>query len=357
MKSSQVNDSTCGLLAPDGGLSYLDQFLGHNNGEVLPPLDVVFVSLDLEVSRSERNKSRNNKAYRPFVRELGIASLDTRDIFTDEKIPSELGSQPLIRTRQWSTFNASKDFEKCDVTDFRECVFAETFQLGQDQVAPSFASCVQIKDSRPAKPHDLRNIILVGHSVKGDIDIIERLGLDIQATAPITAVIDTHLLSRAILGSSARGFSLSAVLNELKCPFNPWELHDAGTYATYTLYVMIMLAIRRTETLNIPSSISANAQHLRAVARAEMSEGHSRWKPVSGVRNCDDFNGSASNGVSSVYNDRSNTKVEAISALNRTQHKELKEVEDCDQSETSDSDGGVSLFPDPAIAPTCKPLP
>ena len=56
---------------------------------------------------------------------LGIAILNTQRIFTPEVWPSSQTRQ--INTYQFSTSQASTDFQDCDFTDFVECGFAETF--------------------------------------------------------------------------------------------------------------------------------------------------------------------------------------------------------------------------------------
>jgi hypothetical protein len=62
--------------ARHGGLQHAEQFFGLRGIQDFDPSsDVVFVSLDLEVSRQERSKPSA-----PLAREFGIAALDTRHL-------------------------------------------------------------------------------------------------------------------------------------------------------------------------------------------------------------------------------------------------------------------------------------
>jgi hypothetical protein len=97
----------------------------------------IFVSLDLEVLRNDRSAFFRDGSV-PYIKELGIAILDTRRIFTPEAWPP-LGMRQ-IDSHQFSMYHASSDFQDCDFTDFRECVFAETFLISQDQVVSTLDS-------------------------------------------------------------------------------------------------------------------------------------------------------------------------------------------------------------------------
>jgi hypothetical protein len=88
-------------------------------------IDVSFVFINLEdLGRRELAISTRTP---PYVKEIAMATLDTRGILRSST--HEPRFEQLIKTRQFPTSNASKEFEHCDVTDFRECIFAETFLL------------------------------------------------------------------------------------------------------------------------------------------------------------------------------------------------------------------------------------
>lgn len=97
--------------------------------------------------------------------------------------------------------------EDCDVTDFRECVFAETIRIQQDDLVSTINRCLRVQGttSGATTSDNLRSIVLVGHSIKMDINILQRLGVDIAASCPIVAVIDTHSFSRHVSAANSKG--------------------------------------------------------------------------------------------------------------------------------------------------------
>ena len=239
-------------IARHGGLQHLTRVLRLSDEHLPFTQDVIFVSIDLEVSRHERSAALYDKSYIPHVKELGIACLDTRHVFAvknpsceDPRLEGSSSGDASglnctrethsITTHQFSMSHSSKDFEDCDITNFKECVFAETFHVA------TIIRYLRIHDSTHL--NTFGKIVITGHSVKQDWNIIQRLGIDINRVAPIIAVIDTHSLSRCII-SDAPGFSLSNILTHLQCPYKPYELHNAGNDATYTLYVMVLLAVK-----------------------------------------------------------------------------------------------------------------
>lgn len=121
-------------------------------------MDVVFISIDPEVSREEKGKPGA-----PLVREFGIATLDTRHLNPQE---SPFVARKHILTFQFSTSQASKDFLDCDVTNFKECVFAETLFVLQEDLPTTISQCLSLRDENSPESSVLRNTILVGHSLK-----------------------------------------------------------------------------------------------------------------------------------------------------------------------------------------------
>jgi hypothetical protein len=111
---------------------------------------------------------------------------------------------------------------------------------------------------------NLRNIALIGHSVKEDLKVIQFLGLDAFQIAPVTGFIDIYLMARYILPlfdaktplGPDQHFSLAAVLSQLGCSPDPVQFHNAGNDAVYTLYAMLLLAIKES-TNRIPEMTCA----------------------------------------------------------------------------------------------------
>jgi hypothetical protein len=237
-------------------------------------LDVVFVSIDLEHGIIDEQSTQA-----PSVKEVGIAKLDTRQL-----APTILNhpTSKLISTLQFSTTHSSADFKDCDFTDFRECLFAETYFVSQENLAQTIANSLRIKDDNSLDPLCLRNIVLIGHSIKQDLKVLLRLGVDFYKVAPVVAILDTHGMSRDLLGPESRSlkgaspltaFTLGNVLQELQCPFKPHELHNACNDAAYTLHAMLLLAIRSSKGRELTAVETASLKRLYLIAQAALNEG------------------------------------------------------------------------------------
>jgi hypothetical protein len=71
------------------------------------------------------------------------------------------------------------EFKDChDSTEFRECLFAETFLVPQESLAHAIANSLRTQDKNSSDPLCLRNIVLVGQSIKLDLKILLYLGAD-----------------------------------------------------------------------------------------------------------------------------------------------------------------------------------
>lgn len=154
-------------IPPDGGYQLTAQYLGLSSpldikpDDIMatePSLDVVFVSIDLEVSRYEKGKPGA-----PLVKEFGIAILDTRllrsssPLYKASSIAPETGA---IVTKQFSTSHSSQDFILCDATDFKECVFAETVFVAQEDLATTVKDCLRIRDTKFSDKTVWRNVVV-----------------------------------------------------------------------------------------------------------------------------------------------------------------------------------------------------
>jgi hypothetical protein len=160
-------------------------------------------------------------------KEVGIAKLDTRELIS---ATSKHPATKLITTTQFSTRHSSAEFKDChDSTEFQECLFAETFLVAQENFAQTLANSLRIQDDNSSDPLCLRNIVLIGHSIKLDLKVLLRLGVDFYKIAPTVAILDTHRITRHLLGPESRSlritdpmtaFKLSDVLTELGAHFS-----------------------------------------------------------------------------------------------------------------------------------------
>lgn len=245
-------------IPPSGGLNQLERILGLLQDSCpFCSSDALIVSIDLEVSRDERSKLLQSND-RPLIREYGVAILDTRDIggYTDEKDLRQLVSTRHYSTRHYSARPLQRP-QRPARGPIRECIFTHMNQVDPDELPSIIAQSLRVEDTKAAPPPNcFRNIAIVGHSVKLDLRILQRLGIDIFGIAPLVVILDTHNMARDILGPTSTGlggrapissFTLAAVLTEIGCPHNEAELHNAGNDATYTLFALLGLAVRSSQ--------------------------------------------------------------------------------------------------------------
>ena len=228
-----------------GGLNHLERLLQLRQDSVLST-DAICISLDLEVA-SDRERLHLSSE-KPLVRQLGFARLDTRDIHSLSS-SSNLESLILLSMFETNALPKSKGLE-------RPCLFAQTQRIAPNQIPTIIRQNLYIQDSHTQQKNALRKIVLVGHSIRGDLKILHLLGIDIASLVQVLTIIDTHSMSRFLFPPfhptlptmPGQKFSLAGVLAELGYTPRPWGFHNAGNDAVYTLYVMILLAIKRVDT-------------------------------------------------------------------------------------------------------------
>ena len=232
---------------------------------------VLFVSINLEVSGDERHASRWEEDYEPHIEELGIATLDCKDIFTPQAHADKRTRR--ITTLQYSTRNSPRDYK---VPKPRECIFAETNRTQQKSVIRALRRSLRVRDTseRPA-PGGFRPVVIVGHAISADLRILEGLGLDINSL-PVIAIMDTHALSHQVFSENPRPshYTLSGALTRLGCPHDYRELHNAGNGATYALYAILLLAFRWSQERGATGRVAENRERIRAFVQSEVSEAH-----------------------------------------------------------------------------------
>jgi hypothetical protein len=258
-----------------GGVRHLERLLGLRQDGAFST-DAVFVSLDIETDADRRRLHASGAT--PEVRQLGFACLDTRSFrcLSESSDLRALISTQIFQLKVKSTRTSKKAARRQKRAQERPWVFTPNARsITQGEVSAIFQKilCIQDKPSNPSGR--LRNIVLVCHSIKEDIKIIQLLGIDIFSIAPALTIFDTHILSRYILPpyhpslfpEPMQYFSLAGVLAEFSCRPDRSEFHTAGNDAAYTIYAMIFLAVEegknRKNTLN-----SDEASNLGIIDRA-----------------------------------------------------------------------------------------
>jgi hypothetical protein len=222
--------------------------------------DVVIICVDLEAW--ERSSS--------IITEVGIATLDTRDI---HGMPPAEGGQnwrKKIRARhfrirehmmyenhefvQGAADHFEKDFGATEIIDLKDAprVVAECFKepfskpLTEEEIAVTWE---QVSD-RPQDEEDKavpekRNIIFLGHNPSADIQYLHKLGYDPLNLSNLLETMDTAGLYRAHK-KEQNPRSVGNILAEFDLV--GWNLHNAGNDAVYTLWIMLATAVKEACT-------------------------------------------------------------------------------------------------------------
>lgn len=95
------------------------------------------------------------------------------------------------------------------------------------------------RSTRTSKKY--RDIVLVGHGLRGDLSSLFELGLDVQTILPMIAVVDTEAISMRHF-RLPKGLSLLNLLTCLGIPSA--KLHNAGNDAMFTMKALLALAVQ-----------------------------------------------------------------------------------------------------------------
>ncbi|CAG8971184.1 hypothetical protein HYALB_00010184 [Hymenoscyphus albidus] len=241
--------------------------------------DVVFVCIDIEAWEDNND----------IITEIGVSSLDTRDLATVPPGPNGTNWHKIIRARHFRiqeyashTYVNRKHISGCP----------DSFLFGTTEIIPKSASTAYIASSfiEPfAKPipgakrtpdvNNLaqRNVVFVGHNTASDIKFLKKLGFDIFDVSNIIEHIDTAQMHQ-FLTRRPDTRKLVTVLAELDLA--GWSAHNGGNDAVYTLQAMISLAIRdltdkaKAKEKRKEQELAAKLQNEETVtnARAEAEE-------------------------------------------------------------------------------------
>ena len=219
---------------------------------------VVFICVDVESYERDHN----------LITEIGIATLDTKDLI--DVSPGEGGIEWMnkIRARHLRikerTHLVNKDFVNGCADRFEKSFGTSEF-ISIKEAPQVVASCFRspfsaVKENSNInvedKEDEKRNLILVGHNTKADIDYLRQLGYDPSNLSNLLEVLDTADLFRALkYENSGRG--LGSLLLDLGLP--GWNLHNAVSLVPSTpgrQHGMPLFLARTTSTFDAETCIS-----------------------------------------------------------------------------------------------------
>lgn len=178
-------------------------------------LDAIFVSIDLGYFGCK---------YRgPHVREVGLSTLDTRDLFqrygcTDER--------SLISTQHYLTEPSRIPFG-----------FGTSMYCAREDIIDILKRLFYMDEGRH---HEVRNIVFVGYDTQVEIKTLKHLGIDLRQAPSIVDVFDTGLLGIEVFRTLSTS-KLKDVVTKVGIEHQE-DFYNAGNGANYTLRAMLRLA-------------------------------------------------------------------------------------------------------------------
>jgi len=175
---------------------------------------------------------------------------------------------------------------------------ASNFKFGSSEFIPlaeapkTVAACFRGYD--PAEnigQDDKRTIVLVGHDVAADVRFLLRMGYDVSNLStlhPSNPVIDTQKLYRAyqkikkpsLVAASQQAVSLAVAMEALDIA--PFGLHNAGNDATYTMQVMIGMAVESAQlrqNTDVAKEWNGDLNTFKKPAKVE-DDGGAKWQKL-----------------------------------------------------------------------------
>lgn len=189
---------------------------------------VIFISIDVEAYERSRRT----------ITEIGISTLDTDDLL--ELTPGKGGAEWIksMRSRHFR-INESSHLENHEFVtgcaDRFEKRFGTSEWISIKDAPQVVASCFKYPFSASAHQSNStkinqreaavqRNIVLVGHDVRADIDYLRSMGYNVGNVDNLLEAVDTADLDRAI-SHQRQSRNLGSIVSELGG--TPWNLHNA----------------------------------------------------------------------------------------------------------------------------------
>ncbi|KAK4896909.1 hypothetical protein LTR27_005156 [Elasticomyces elasticus] len=212
--------------------------------------NAVFVTIDCEAFEHAQSN----------ITEIGVAVLDTQDI---------VGIKPGTDGRRWIKKIKYAHYRPIQYEKLRNKNFikgcAENFNFGSTSWINLSDAKVVLKrifrhPSQLLEAADLstsltgpaRNVVFVAHGSSNDTAYLRQVGFSLSADADVGLSVDTQRLAG---GSKKSSIGLQRLL--LSLGLDPFNLHNAGNDAGYTLQSMIVMALRDAAA---PGSVVAGLQ-------------------------------------------------------------------------------------------------
>lgn len=224
------------------------------------------------------------------ITEVGIATLDTRDLVGIAPGTDGEKWRPLIRTRHFRI----KDYAHLVNSAFVQGC-PDRFYFGESEMvtlaeAPTYvASCFQPpfgahRANGVEHFYDLmknlnlgekRNLILLGHDTLGDVRYLQNLGFDPMKLPNLLEALDTAVMYR-VWRREMQSTGLGRILYSFDIAGH--GLHNAGNDAAYTMQAMLAICVRESSLRTSPELESIKNSETAARLAAAVEEAQEKAK-------------------------------------------------------------------------------
>lgn len=221
-------------------LELLERLFLHESQE---SIKVTFIALDFEyLSRSGDS-----------ITEVGISTLSTDDIWQS--------AHPLGNTIQSRRYITSKP------SSCQPFLFGESKRILRRDIPELLKEAISMKSQSPIRTPG--RVVLVGHHISAEIDIMEKLGINLldPNLFSIEGIVDTSRIATGLdLPFSEDLPSLGKVLELSQVPFHKSYLHNAGNDAHFTLRALLMLTAMALEKMELGELQKDRISRLQSIA-------------------------------------------------------------------------------------------
>jgi DNA polymerase III epsilon subunit-like protein len=247
----------------------LKKFLSERRSNVLqlPPVDenevapfpfhhqVRLVCLDVEAWEKNRK----------IITELGVAVLDTNDTALVPPGSNAINWQSLVHAKHYRIY----EYEHLTNTTYVAHTegYTPKFRYGESETIRQGELVTVLHDLFHvfSPENELRDVIVVGHDIRSDIDLLNLSSHDIKQIPTVKGTLDSQALWRAINppGAVQSQSSLKHLLISLGISFSTVDLHNAGNDALLTMHAVLSIVLKEaTIRPDISNSSDDNAFRL-----------------------------------------------------------------------------------------------